>query len=103
MKSEKEILERIERIKTLSNGYGINERRIKELEWVLKPSKITKSDDGHLLSVSYLMEQHKELDSSQAESLLQFCARNTITFKSCYGDGRIMYPKWKEEFKKSPN
>jgi hypothetical protein len=40
MKTDKEILERIEHIKTLSNGYGINERRIKELEWVLKPSKL---------------------------------------------------------------
>lgn len=41
MKSEEEILERIAHIKTLSDGYGINSRRIKELEWVLKPSKAT--------------------------------------------------------------
>lgn len=44
MKTEQEILERIEHIKTLSNGYGINERRIKELEWVIKPSKLSQHD-----------------------------------------------------------
>ena len=36
MKTENEIKKRIEHIKTLGNGYGINERRIKELQWVLK-------------------------------------------------------------------
>ncbi len=44
MKTEQEILERIEHIKTLSNGYGINERRIKELEWVIKPSKLSQHE-----------------------------------------------------------
>ena len=45
MKTEKEILERIEHIKTLGKGYGINERRIKELEWVLKPSRVKNNVD----------------------------------------------------------
>jgi hypothetical protein len=53
MKTDKEILERIEHIKTLSNGYGINERRIKELEWVLKPSKL------HQPTVSESFCEHK--------------------------------------------
>jgi len=50
MKTEKEILERIEHIKTLGKGYGINERRIKELEWVLKPSKVKNNVDLHNVS-----------------------------------------------------
>ena len=40
MKTDSEIKERIEHIKTFGNGYGINDRRIKELEWVLKDSKL---------------------------------------------------------------
>jgi len=50
MRSEKEIQERIEHIKTLSNGYGVNDKRIKELEWVLnlknKKNKSYKTADG---------------------------------------------------------
>jgi len=49
-----------------------------------------------LLSVSYLMEKHPEINESEAKKLLEFCEKHTIRYKECYGDGRIMYPKWKE-------
>lgn len=40
MKTKKEIEDRIAHIKTLGKGYGVNEKRIKELEWVLKDTKL---------------------------------------------------------------
>lgn len=45
MKTKKEIEERIAHIKTLGKGYDINDRRIKELEWVLKENAKTKKDE----------------------------------------------------------
>lgn len=52
--------------------------------------------NGQLLSVPYLMEMHPEINDDQAERLLKFCKEHTIRHKECYGDGSIMYPKWKE-------
>ncbi len=43
MKTKEEIEERIAHIKTLNNGWGVNAKRISELEWVLKEKKIKKS------------------------------------------------------------
>lgn len=48
------------------------------------------------LSIHYLMKRHPSLTSREADDLLIFCKENTITLKECYGDGSIMYPKWKE-------
>lgn len=50
-----------------------------------------------LLSVEFLMQTHPELSSQEASSLLQFCKDSTINLKGCYGDGGIMYPKWKNK------
>jgi hypothetical protein len=70
MKTEQEILERIEHIKTLSNGYGINERRIKELEWVLKPSKLSQYDVSGSLDLDLLEKKLDEaLEKETPESL----------------------------------
>ena len=50
-----------------------------------------------LLSVNYLMQLHPELSKIQASDLLEYCKINTIYRKDCYGDGNIMFPKWKNE------
>lgn len=50
-----------------------------------------------LLSVEYLMQIHPALHEESAELLLKYCKENTIIYKSCYGDGSIMYPKWRKE------
>ena len=42
MKTAEEIQERIDHIKTLGKGLGINQKRINELEWVLNDKKAKK-------------------------------------------------------------
>jgi hypothetical protein len=42
MKTAEEIQERIDHIKTLGKGLGINQKRISELEWVLNDKKAKK-------------------------------------------------------------
>jgi hypothetical protein len=49
-----------------------------------------------LISVEHLMNLHKELTNVEAESLLKYCKEHSIQYKACYGDGSIMFPKWKE-------
>lgn len=46
------------------------------------------------LSIEYLLTKHPFLTKEQAESLYNFCVGNTITIKTCYGDGRVMLHKW---------
>jgi hypothetical protein len=61
-----------------------------------------RSGDIHinrLIDVDFLQRKHPELSLIQAESLLKFCNEHTITHKECYGQGEIMYPKWKESIK----
>lgn len=41
------------------------------------------------------MSLHPELSHDEAEEYRLFCKANTIVFRSCYGDGSIMWPKWK--------
>lgn len=43
MKTPGEIQARIDHIKTLGKGWGVNDKRIKELEWVLKVTKPKKT------------------------------------------------------------
>ena len=47
------------------------------------------------ISVGYLMKLHPELSTEDAISLEQFAISKTIRYKECYGDGSIIYPKWK--------
>ena len=51
--------------------------------------------EGHPdeLTAPYLAELHG-LTAEEAEEYRQFCKAHTITFRGCYGDGSIMWPKW---------
>ena len=49
------------------------------------------------INTEYLMELHPELNKEEAESLKEYAASRTIEYKECYGDGSIIYPKWKKE------
>ena len=51
-------------------------------------------DSGLLVDVEYLMETHPELSIQEAQELFVFLFDSTIRFKTCYGNGEIMYPKW---------
>ena len=55
---------------------------------VLHPERIT---------AEWLCNIHPELNIARAGDLKRFCTEKTIVNKECYGDGSIMYPKWKEE------
>lgn len=46
------------------------------------------------ITTEWLMEKHPELRRDDAEEYRQFCKRNTIVFRDCYGDGQIMWPQW---------
>ena len=48
------------------------------------------------ISVDFLLELHPELSEQEAISLKEFAKSQTITLKECYGDGSIIYPKWKQ-------
>lgn len=50
-----------------------------------------------LLSWRYLMKLHPELSEQGAISLLEFSTSRTISLKSCYGDGSIIFPMWDKE------
>ena len=52
---------------------------------------------GSLISAEYLKGLHPELTLKECESLKAFSNNKTIAHKECYGDGSIMYPKWKAE------
>ncbi len=49
------------------------------------------------LTTDYLMELHPELNKEEAEDLKQYASSLTIRLKECYGDGSIIYPKWKNK------
>lgn len=49
-----------------------------------------------LLTPFYLKELHPTLSDKEIVSLLEFSKSKTITFKSCYGDGSIIYPMWEK-------
>jgi len=53
-------------------------------------------DKSLFISTEYLIELHPELSKEEAESLYKFSRTQTIRRKECYGDGSIIYPKWKE-------
>jgi len=61
----------------------------------MKCDQDLKPFDG-LITVEYLMMIHPELNEEQARSLKEFSNSRTIRYVECYGDGSIMYPKWKE-------
>ncbi len=72
--------------------------RVEELENQLKQgSKLPMHHvSGMFISVDYLMGIHPELNREEAESLKEYANSHTIRYKDCYGDGSIMYPRWKE-------
>lgn len=47
-------------------------------------------DEKHLMNI------HKGLTFDEATSLKEFAKSKTIKYKECYGDGRIIYPLWKD-------
>lgn len=54
------------------------------------------SVSGMFISADYLMGLHSELNREEAESLKEYANSNTIRYRECYGDGSIIYPRWKE-------
>ena len=50
------------------------------------------------ITAEWLQSIHPELFLWQAGKLKEFCIENTITYKECYGDGSIMFPKFTEKF-----
>ena len=63
----------------------------------IRPKSI---DSGLLVDVEYLMEVHPELSIQEAQELFTFLFDSTIRFKTCYGNGEIMYPRWIESKQK---
>lgn len=53
----------------------------------------------YYLTAEYLKTIHPELTMTECTLLLEFCKANTITYRSCYGDGSIMFPKWVDSLK----
>jgi len=54
------------------------------------------SVSGMFISTDYLMGLHPELNIEEADSLKEYANSHTISYRECYGDGSIIYPKWKE-------
>lgn len=54
-----------------------------------------KNPINELLTPDYLMTLHPDLTLDAAYSLLEYCQKNTIKHKICYGNGSIMYQLWK--------
>lgn len=53
------------------------------------------------IDTEWLMIQHPELNVREAADLREFCFKHTIRLKGCYGDGRNIFPKWKESLKQN--
>lgn len=51
-------------------------------------------DTNSILTPSYLMELHG-ISIYEAMSLCMFCFKKGIAHKECYGDGSIMFNKWR--------
>jgi hypothetical protein len=49
------------------------------------------------LTTGDLLRLHPEISIAEAFELLEFAEENTITYKTCYGDGSIICPLWKKE------
>lgn len=52
--------------------------------------------DGNLINPFYLKKLHPELTQAEIKSLLEYSKSLTISHKGCYGDGKRMLKKWKE-------
>lgn len=52
-------------------------------------------NDPDRITVEWLISKHPELSAQEAEVYRLFCRWHTISLRSCYGQGQIMYPKWK--------
>jgi hypothetical protein len=57
--------------------------------------RIVRDESNDNIDINYLISKHPELTVYSASDLLEYCHKNTIYRKMCYGDGSIMYPKWK--------
>lgn len=66
---------------------------------VTKMFKEKADSDDPLITAGWLCMKHPELLFESAVKLMEFCNHHTIRLKECYGDGEIMYPKWKESLK----
>lgn len=53
--------------------------------------------DSDILTIEHLGLIHPELSEEGCYGLLEFAKSKTITFKSCYGNGSIIYPMWLKE------
>jgi len=69
--------------------------KIKELEDKIDNHKGHHESDNRI-SPYWLMTKHPELTYMEAENLMYYAMSLTIYNRSCYGDGNIIYPKWKK-------
>jgi len=69
------------------------------LEDFIKFESKEKEHNDKLLTVEYLIEQHPHISVTNAKDLLNFANSKTCTYKTCYGNGSIIYPKWDEAMK----
>lgn len=97
-----------EEIKTGSRTKNWNEAKwIEFIEELIKRDRAEQltipSVSGMFISTDYLMGLHPELNRKEAESLKEYANSNTIRYRECYGDGSIIYPRWKVADKQEQN
>lgn len=52
-------------------------------------------EESDLITTEFLCTLHPELSLAGATLLKEFAIRNTVTRRGCYGNGNIIYPKWR--------
>ena len=77
-------------------GFDTEENRDNFILDVVKGFQDKISIDPTLITAEWLCDKHPELSIEKAGNLKNFCESKTILHKDCYGDGEIMYTKWKQ-------
>jgi hypothetical protein len=75
---------------------GITGDNKAELVSIFIDSTTEQPNNDSLITVEFLLKLHPELSPEEALDLKEFSNSCTIRYKECYGNGSIIYPKWKE-------
>lgn len=59
-------------------------------------------NSGPFINPEYLQEIHN-ISLDEAKLLCRFANSHTIRYKSCYGNGSIIYPMWLESMREADN
>lgn len=54
-----------------------------------------KQSESSFLTVEHLKNIHPELTREEAGSLMKYAFSQTITYKTCYDKGQIIFPEWR--------